>query len=280
LDGELTTEDRLADKRKLEFFLLRYVPDAVKEEFVNIGVVMFEPGMNRHGFVDVRFRRDWRRVWCLDPQADVEMLQALERDVRRQIVDTHDREMLVRKLQDSFSNTIQVTAMKACEAEEPGAEIESLARLYFEGLKSTRPRKPSPREQILNAMQEEFLRAGVWKHLIHGIATSKYTRPDDGFRFDFGYRVGDTIKLFHAASLKRSADTAVALASRYPRFARGMLEEQQTNSLLTAVIDDDLDGSNEEIHIALGVLQQAQIRIAAVKKMPALAEVARQELLA
>ena len=50
----------MADLRQLEFFLLRYVPDAVKDEFVNIGVVMLEPGANGAGFADVRFTRDWR----------------------------------------------------------------------------------------------------------------------------------------------------------------------------------------------------------------------------
>ena len=34
----------MAEKRQLEFFLLRYVPDAVKDEFVNIGLVMVEAG--------------------------------------------------------------------------------------------------------------------------------------------------------------------------------------------------------------------------------------------
>jgi hypothetical protein len=38
---------------------------------------MVEPGAD---FADVRFTRDWRRVRCLDPQADIEMLQALEND--------------------------------------------------------------------------------------------------------------------------------------------------------------------------------------------------------
>jgi hypothetical protein len=66
----------MADRRQLEFFLLRYVPDAVKNEFVNIGLVMVEPGANGDGFADVRFTRDWRRVRCLDPQADVDMLGA------------------------------------------------------------------------------------------------------------------------------------------------------------------------------------------------------------
>ena len=88
----------MAERKKLEFFLLRYVPDAVKDEFVNIGVVMVEPGGNGAGFADVRFTRDWRRVRCLDPQADVEMLAALEREIRGQLKATQDREVLLRRL--------------------------------------------------------------------------------------------------------------------------------------------------------------------------------------
>ena len=40
---------------ELEFFLLRYVPDAVKDEFVNIGIVMIESSANGAGFADVAF---------------------------------------------------------------------------------------------------------------------------------------------------------------------------------------------------------------------------------
>jgi Protein of unknown function (DUF3037) len=268
----------LVEKRKLEFFVLRYMPDAVKEEFVNIGLVMFEPGANGSGFADVRFRQDWRRVWCLDPDADVEMLLALERDIRKQILDTHDRELLLRKLQDSFSNTIQVTAMKGCEAEEPQAEIEALARLYFEGPKPARPRAPSGREHILNEMQNEFRRVGIWELLMHGVPVSSYTKPGDSFKFDFGYRVGNTIKLFHALSMKWSIDTAVTLGSRYPIISSRMAEVTKANPVLTAVVDDGLDRNNEEIHFALEMLEEAKAKIAPVAEMPAIAEVARQEL--
>ncbi len=34
----------MADVKQCEFFLLRYVPDVVKGEFVNIGVVLLETG--------------------------------------------------------------------------------------------------------------------------------------------------------------------------------------------------------------------------------------------
>src|SRR5579862_3646164 len=122
----------MADRRQLEFFLLRYVPDAVKDEFVNIGLVMVEPGANGGAFAEVRFTRDWRRVRCLDPQADVEMLAALERDIRGQLATTHDREVLLRKLEDSFSNVIQLSPAKGCLAEDPVREIETMASIYLE----------------------------------------------------------------------------------------------------------------------------------------------------
>jgi len=34
----------MAEYRQCEFHLLRYVPDAVKDEFVNLGVVLLETG--------------------------------------------------------------------------------------------------------------------------------------------------------------------------------------------------------------------------------------------
>ena len=53
--------------KQCEFFLVRYAPDAVKNEFVNVGVAV----LDSDGFADVRMTRDWRRVRCLDPAADI-----------------------------------------------------------------------------------------------------------------------------------------------------------------------------------------------------------------
>jgi len=270
----------MADLRKVEFFLLRYVPDAVKDEFVNIGLVMLEPGANGEGFADVRLTRDWRRVRCLDPQADIEMLEALERDIRLQLVDTHDREALLRKLQDSLSNVIQLSSTKACLAEAPVQEIEALARLYMGAPKQPAVRVASERQNILSKIREAFEQAGVWQLLMHGIPVSPYTKTGDPFKFDFGYRVGNSIKLFHAVSLNTSVDQAVTLASRYPAIARSMTEKTQASSFLTAVVDDRLDRTNEQVQFALGMMEEAQVKIAAAAEMPEVAEAARRELLA
>ena len=268
----------MAGLRNLEFFLLRYVPDAVKGEFVNIGVVMFEPGANGEGFADVRFMKDWRKVRCFDPQADIEMLEAIERDIRGQLAEMGSRELLFRKMEDSFSNIIQLSSPKKCLAEDREQEIAALASIYLETVKPRQRHLGPGRQRILGQMRQAFEQAGVWKFLMTNIPVSPYTKPGDPFKFDFGYRVGDEIKLFHAVSLKASVDAAVVLASRYPKIAEGMMRLTKAQSWLTAVVDDDLDSGREEVQFALGTLEESRIRVAAAEEMPGIAEVARREL--
>jgi hypothetical protein len=197
----------MSDRRQLEFFLLRYVPDAVKGEFVNIGLVMVEAGVNGGGFAEVRFTRDWRRVRCLNPQADVEVLAGLERDIRGQLANTHDREVLVRRFEDSFSNMIQISPVKGCLAEDPVAEIEMMASMYLEAAKIGGKREATGRQRILTAMREAFEQAGVVKFVLP-VPVAPYTKAGDPFEFDFGYRVGGEIKLFQAVSMKAGVDAA------------------------------------------------------------------------
>jgi hypothetical protein len=269
-------------RRQLEFFLLRYVPDAVKDEFVNIGLVMIEAGANGAGadtnvFADVRFTRDWRRVRCLDPQADVEMLAALEREIRGQLRDVRDRAVLLRRLEDSFSNVIQLSPAKGCLAEDPTREIEVMAGIYLEAAKVKGKRETSGREKILGKMREAFERAGVAK-LLAPVPVAPYTKPGDPFQFDFGYRVRGEIKLFQAVSLKAGVDSGVLLAARYPRIVPVMSKVVGAAPILTAVIDDDLDRGQESVQFALSMMEEERIRIAVAAEMPMLAEVARREL--
>src|SRR6202451_1074900 len=75
----------MANLRQCEFFVLRYVPDVVKGEFVNIGVVLLESGEGEETFTDLRLTRDWRRVRCIDPDADIGLLEALEQELRSKL---------------------------------------------------------------------------------------------------------------------------------------------------------------------------------------------------
>ena len=267
----------MAPKRQLEFFLLRYVPNAVRNEFVNIGVVMVESGAHGDGFADVRFTRDWRRVRWLDPQADVDMLEALERDIRKRLSSNEDRTILLRQMEDSFSNAIQLSATQRCLAEDPVAEIEAVASMYLEAAKVGGKREASGRQRILGKMRYAFEQAGVAKLLLP-VPVAPYTKKGDPFQFDFGYRVAGEIKLFHAVSLKAGVDAAVLLAARYPKIAPVMSKVAGAAPMLTAVIDDDLERVQESVQFALSMMEDERIRIAVAAEMPMIAEVARREL--
>jgi len=268
----------MAEKRQLEFFLLRYMPDAVKGEFVNIGLVMIEASTDGGGFADVRFTKDWRRVLCLDPQADIEMLQAVERDLRRQVAETRNCELMMQRLDDSLSNLIQLSASKGCLTADPAAEIEKMAGMYLEAMRVRGARAVSGRQMILAEMREAWEQAGVWKFLQRDLAVAPYTHPGDPFAFDFGYRVGGEIKLFQAVSMKAGVDAAVTLAARYPKIAPAMTQKIEVAPMLTAVVEAELDRSRTEVGFALAMMEESRIRVAATTEMAEIAETARREL--
>ena len=146
----------MAELRQFEFFVLRYVPDAVKDESLNIGILMIEEGANGAGFADVRFTQDWRRVQCIDPQADVEWLQAVEGDIRGQLAQSSDRTVLMNKLQDSLSNVIQLSSAKGCIAADPVREMGSLCSMYLEASHLPSPKRElSGRQFIVAGMRDE-----------------------------------------------------------------------------------------------------------------------------
>jgi hypothetical protein len=275
-DGFRCDRSVMIEKRHLEFVLLRYVADAIKQITLPIGIVMHEPG-REDGFADVQFTHDWRQVRCIDPQADVEMLAALEREIRSRLVLYDDRTALLRQLQDSFSNVVQVSPATACLTADPAHEIEAMASMYLEAGKVGRIREETGHQKILTSMRDSFKNEGIEK-LIVPVPAAPYTKPGDPFRFDFGYRVRDEIKLFHAVSLKASVDAAVMLAARYPKIAPVMSAKTEAGLALTAVIDDDLDRGQDRIQFALSMMEEEAIQIAVAAEMPTIAKVARKEL--
>jgi len=262
-------------QRQCEFFLLRYVPDAVKDEFVNIGVVMVEADA---GFADIRLTRDWRRVRCLDPDVDVEMLEAVGREIQARLADVQDRDGLVTKLQDSLSNSIQLSVAMGCLTDDPQKEMEELASMYLETKRAGEKREASGRQRLVVQMRGTFEQAGVWKHMRQGIAVEQYTHKGDPLKIDCGYRSNGDVKLFHAVSLVSDVNTAKGLAFSYPQIAAGILSQEKASTQLTAVVEDEIDQWDEGVQFALAVLEQGGIQLTRIREMSLVAEWARKEL--
>jgi len=264
----------MASRQQCSFFLLRYVPDAVKNEFVNIGLVLLPPD----GQPELRFTHDWSRVRCLDAEADVEVLGALESDLRDQLHGLNgDRDSILRRIQDSFSNALQTSEFKACLAESPAAEADELARLYLDRQRPRGSRQPSSRQMIRDRMQQAFESVGVWQLMNKDIAVEKYTRKGDPLKLDCGYSPNGTIKLFHALALETDPNSAKVLAFSFPHLKESIARLEKKQAELTAITADDLPREDEAVAFALETLQQQEIRVAYLSDLSAIANTAARE---
>src|ERR1700756_1481084 len=98
----------MAKRIQCEFFLIRYVPDVVKGEFANIGVLLREAGKDDSAVV--RFTRDWSRVRCMDADADIGLLEALEGEIGARLrMDAPGIKPVMEVLEDTLANSVQMT---------------------------------------------------------------------------------------------------------------------------------------------------------------------------
>jgi len=275
-DAEVSLDERVA----CEFFVVRYVPDAVKGEFVNIGVVLREAG--REDSVQVRFTRDWSRVRCLDAGADVDMLEALEGELGSRLREGESgMRPLMAVLEDSFSNSVQVSPARACLAESVPAEMDLLLRMYVEPMKVKQERRMRGRLAIAGAMRRDFERAGVWGLMRKRIAASTYTRQGDPMRIDCGYRPNGVVKMFQAVSLESDVEAAKVLAYSFPELRSGVQRVEDARLELTAVVESVRgmsDESAEGYRFGVEAMERAEIRVMTVNDLPRIAESARREL--
>jgi len=280
----------LPERVKCEFFLIRYVPDVVKGEFTNIGVLLREAG--RDAGAVVRFTRDWSRVRCMDADADVGLLESLESEIAERLrLSATDTKPVLSLLQDTLSNSVQITEARASLAENMAAELEQLMRMYVEPLKVKQERKKTGRAAIAGAMRNQFERAGVWGLMRKRVAASLYTRPGDPMKIDCGYRAvpndateGGMIRMFQAVSLEGDVEGAKGLAWSSAQLREGVQRVESARLELTAVVEPlrDVSGAEDEAmeryRFGVEAMEREQIRVVTLNDLARVAETAKMEL--
>jgi hypothetical protein len=266
-----------------EFQLLRYVPDAVRNEYVHIGVMLREQGSPEP--VQISFTRDWRRVRCLNPEADTALLEGMESELRRRFQEESGGK-LMRILSEALSLNVQMTEPKAYLAESLPAGMEELMKMYVDPPPREKTQRLSGRAAIQAKMRAEFERAGVWELLRKRIAASEYTRPGDPLRIDVGYRPNGLIRMFHAVSLEPGVEIAKVLAFSSAGLRAGVERVEKAQLELTAVIEPaaKLGATDEEperlemYRFGVETMEEHQIRVLTTSDLGRVSETARREL--
>ncbi|HEY3707517.1 MAG TPA: DUF3037 domain-containing protein, partial [Terracidiphilus sp.] len=242
------------------------------------------------GRLDVRFTRDWRRVRCLDPDADTAMLEGMENELRRRLQEDLGRPEAERKftriLDESLSLNVQMTEPKGYLAESLITGMEELMRMYVEPPRRERVSRLSGRAAIQSAMRNEFERAQVWGLMRKQIRAADYTRPGDPLRIDAGYRPNGVIKMFQGVSLDPGVEMAKVLAFSSASLRAGVERMEKAQLQLTAIVEpaarigatDEEPERLEMYRFGIETMEEHEIRVLTTTDLPNIAATARREL--
>jgi len=269
----------MADEEKLKecsVYLVHYVPDPVRGEYLNIGVFLYSPAENYLGCL---FTDDFRRVKRFHPQADLDFLRELQQDFEQQI-DEHTEELqsYLDWMEQSFSNLVQISPARTCLLRDPAAEIQTLFDRYV-GARIEGPLPVDTRVRIKQRLRLSLVRAGVWERVERNIQAARWTQPGDPFAFDFGYRPLEVagkpnghIKLIHALSLKRDVELAKVLVYTMEHVRRSEPAE------LTAVVEGLAAPDDQVAILSQNILQEGGIAIRPVSLADEYAQSIHREL--
>jgi hypothetical protein len=213
-----------------KFALLRYTPDLVKGEFVNLGVAILDHG---GGFLGSRTsgETEMRRLRCLHPDADFDLLTATGAAWSNGGMPWEQLESWRETLADSLTVTDPKTVITA----DWHAEMDALYRRYVAA--PPRPREErtaNPRGELRQRLHDRLLIAGLLDRL-QPFPVDRFTVPGDSFKIDYAYvpATNGRRKYLHAVTLDRAMPQAARLALVFERIRRASTGDQ-----LTALYDD------------------------------------------
>ncbi len=266
--------------KECSYFLVRYVPDLVRDEFLNIGLFLHSP---EEDFLDCLFSDDFRRIKRFHPQADTKFLRELQAHFEQQIKE-HESNLrgFLEEMRETYSNLIQLSEPRTCLLSDPPAQMPDLFARYV-GARAAGPPAPDTRMRVKQRLTDAFKQHGVYDHprFDKRIPARKWTGEGDPFTFDFGYqpmlvdgKPNGHIKLIHALSLAHDNDLAKALRWTFDKVA------EKEPAQLTVVHETVADPVTLVVGSSQSILLSALIQLLPLSRADDFARTVREELAA
>jgi Protein of unknown function (DUF3037) len=260
------------------YYLVRYVPYAEREEFINIGLLLHSA---EEQFLDCLITRDLRRVKRFHPKADLEFLRDLQGYFEQQIqVHEENLQGFLNGMEQSLSHVIQLAPERPVLAAEPEKQLRQLFERLVDKSPANLPATDT-RMRIKQGLVEALRRAHVLEdsRFEKHIPAEPLTHPGDPFHFDFGYRPPLTagkpnghLKLVHALSLHRDFELASVLS-----LTMGYVRSKQPADI-TAVVEALPAKANKTAAHSARILKDAEITILPLSEVDELAASIHHEL--
>jgi len=227
------------DDSKFAYHVLRYASDLVRDEWVNIGVIVFDPLTGALRLRLVEEQDEYARIRRLQPAADEDVLRGFRDHLEDRFATFlrnrrseqggmpavgKELQILIEDWNNTLSNGLQLAPQKGVYADDLDAELE---RLYTEHVapprKVIRVGAPGSRAMIRSYCSQVWKAAGLWDRIQKSVRVAEFTFPGDPMRIDYSYRRNGTRGYVQTLSVSRSpadcklyAYTAARIAARAP----------------------------------------------------------------
>jgi Protein of unknown function (DUF3037) len=247
-----------ASERELAYHLLRYVPNLVRDEWVNIGVLVFNPRTGERRLRLIEDQVEFTRIRRLHPSADEAVLRNL-RDDLEDCLDTQEAiplQKILKKCDETLSAALQIAPQKGLLADDLDAELE---RLYTDHVAVprvySRVGQPGNRATIRAYCAQVFRQARIWDRIEKSVRVSEFTFPGDPARLDYSYHRNGTRGFVHTLSVTRAPQEAKSLSYNVKHIA----EKARYHTEFAAVTDVALSRDNERRSFVLDTLREVGV---------------------
>jgi hypothetical protein len=239
--------------------VVRYQPNLIRDEWVNIGVLLLDPASGRVRQRWLEEPADYARLRRLHPAADEDLLLRLPAEFNLQFSSAgEDTAAALEKFDQILSNAVQLSPRKGLLGVDPDAELERVFHEQVEPVRETRRGIVEVRTRNdVRARAADFFRSEkILRLMQRGVPAAEFTVPGDPMRIDFSYRRNGTRGFVHAVALGRDPGQAKLLAYTAEAI-RGRLKDTE----FVAVTEREPARGNVRDQFVSSVLRDTGIRV-------------------
>jgi len=213
-------------KNTYAYRILRYTPNLIRDEWVNIGVLLEQTdgGPSKRAIKVIEEQPELARVKRLHPNADEGLLRALPQEFDSRLRATHgESAAYVDKLDQTLSNALVFSPQRAILGDDFDSELDRLFHDHVAAPARGRSGFAESTRAWIKRRFNEVLKLRRVPKLQRNIPVEEFTEPGDSLRLDYGYQNGAR-GFLHALALGRDpsqpkilAYTAARVRSKLPR---------------------------------------------------------------
>jgi hypothetical protein len=241
------------------YHVVRYQPNLIRDEWVNIGVLFFDPATGRMRQRWLEEAADLARLRRLHPAVDEELQLRLPAEFDRQFAGREmDSAAILEKFDETLSNAVQLSPRKGVLARDPDAALERIFREQVEPVRESRRGAVEIRTRSdLRAQAADYFRSEkILRLMDRGVRVAEFTYPGDPMRIDFSYRRNGTRGFVHSVALGRDPGQAKLLA-----FTADAIRGRIAHAEFLAVTEREPAGANERDKFVTALLADKGIRV-------------------